>query len=573
MGYHQSEFTTKQQVAEHIGEGVLLDGGVLSAALIFEIVQQPAPSENGWVIRNAVLAGPIIYAGKLALPAPICFVDCVFLDRVECTGEVTFASTLSFQRCRIESALIFDQCVFAAGLIFDAVVAVDRFSIARCRHLERPEFTNSQFHGEFDCRLHSPHENETNTWKFDGCVFGDHARVTIPNGYRELAFDRCKFLTSSYAQLWSEQPSLMLRLVGCELSGRMSVVHDEPDGEDDLYARANGLRIDLSISTLKGVLDLTCVRLKWFDFHDVVVHGGMLLLRRSSLSNNWNARTLTEMSQFSAFDRCGVLLREQIVLGSAKPPPDLAELTRRDHLLALVREYGALRSAFANTPTTDWHQDFCHYKYLEYKRQLKIEEAGRKTWKLGMVIFGAAIILLLALGIAAAAWKVVVLIVALAGVLALSLAHQTSRAVVWSTLIAVLDTVFLKWLLGYGVLARRVVVFAALTVGIFALMYGILSRISPDDGIVHTDHDISILKDIVRQSKSTEDGKVEVKNTECANSCRRLLYFSAVTFTTLGYGDYKPVGRAQYFASIEAALGIFSAALVTVIFARRYLRL
>ncbi len=47
------------------------------------------------------------------------------------------------------------------------------------------------------------------------------------------------------------------------------------------------------------------------------------------------------------------------------------------------------------------------------------------------------------------------------------------------------------------------------------------------------------------------------------------LYFSVVTFTTLGYGDYHPVGGGKIVASIEALLGIFFIALFIFAFARR----
>ncbi|WP_341235047.1 potassium channel family protein [uncultured Sulfitobacter sp.] len=47
-----------------------------------------------------------------------------------------------------------------------------------------------------------------------------------------------------------------------------------------------------------------------------------------------------------------------------------------------------------------------------------------------------------------------------------------------------------------------------------------------------------------------------------------ILYFSFVTFTTLGYGDFSPVGVCKGFAALEAivgylSLGIFAALLVT----------
>ncbi len=47
------------------------------------------------------------------------------------------------------------------------------------------------------------------------------------------------------------------------------------------------------------------------------------------------------------------------------------------------------------------------------------------------------------------------------------------------------------------------------------------------------------------------------------------LYFSVVTFTTLGYGDFRPIGTVRILASVEALLGIFLIALFIFAFARK----
>lgn len=47
------------------------------------------------------------------------------------------------------------------------------------------------------------------------------------------------------------------------------------------------------------------------------------------------------------------------------------------------------------------------------------------------------------------------------------------------------------------------------------------------------------------------------------------LYFSVVTFTILGYGDFRPIGKIRVLASIEAFLGIFFIALFIFAFARK----
>ena len=50
------------------------------------------------------------------------------------------------------------------------------------------------------------------------------------------------------------------------------------------------------------------------------------------------------------------------------------------------------------------------------------------------------------------------------------------------------------------------------------------------------------------------------------------LYFSVVTFTTLGYGDILPIGISKLFAGIEALLGGFILALFVVVFVKKMTR-
>lgn len=50
------------------------------------------------------------------------------------------------------------------------------------------------------------------------------------------------------------------------------------------------------------------------------------------------------------------------------------------------------------------------------------------------------------------------------------------------------------------------------------------------------------------------------------------LYFSVVTFTTLGYGDIAPFGIAKAIAAIEAFVGSFTLALFVVVFVKKMTR-
>lgn len=50
------------------------------------------------------------------------------------------------------------------------------------------------------------------------------------------------------------------------------------------------------------------------------------------------------------------------------------------------------------------------------------------------------------------------------------------------------------------------------------------------------------------------------------------IYFSVVTFTTLGYGDIAPVGVARFIAAFEAFVGSFTMALFVVVFVKKMTR-
>lgn len=50
------------------------------------------------------------------------------------------------------------------------------------------------------------------------------------------------------------------------------------------------------------------------------------------------------------------------------------------------------------------------------------------------------------------------------------------------------------------------------------------------------------------------------------------LYYSVVTFTTLGYGDITPIGFTRFIAALEAFIGSFTIALFVVVFVKRMTR-
>lgn len=59
------------------------------------------------------------------------------------------------------------------------------------------------------------------------------------------------------------------------------------------------------------------------------------------------------------------------------------------------------------------------------------------------------------------------------------------------------------------------------------------------------------------------------QNIQLFMSC---LYYSVVTFTTLGYGDFAPVGISRAIAALEAFTGSFTIALFVVVFVKKMTR-
>ncbi len=101
----------------------------------------------------------------------------------------------------------------------------------------------------------------------------------------------------------------------------------------------------------------------------------------------------------------------------------------------------------------------------------------------------------------------------------------------WST--------FLKWLYGWGEKPWRIFIWCGITIFIFSVLYCFIGGITT------------------------------ATNAPMRKPYLERLYFSGITFTTLGFGGYSPMGWAKVLAFIESFLGIFSIALFVYSFARR----
>ncbi len=107
------------------------------------------------------------------------------------------------------------------------------------------------------------------------------------------------------------------------------------------------------------------------------------------------------------------------------------------------------------------------------------------------------------------------------------------------------------WVCGYGELPMRVVVTSMMIILSCALIY-FFTGIHFNGNIVALNLEQGLEKNLIAFA-------------EC-------LYYSVVTFTTLGYGDFTPVGFSRVFAAIEAFSGSFIIALFVVVFVKKMTR-
>nr|WP_274612165.1 potassium channel family protein [Vibrio vulnificus] len=120
---------------------------------------------------------------------------------------------------------------------------------------------------------------------------------------------------------------------------------------------------------------------------------------------------------------------------------------------------------------------------------------------------------------------------------------------------------FYKFLSNYGESPWFVLFWIAIVIVLWAFFYSLFDINLPSGGIFNCD--LSVV-DNIRCS--------EIASTQEPHPLT-YIYFSFVTFTTLGYGDYSPVeGGARFFASAQALIGLILSSLFIATFIRKFSR-
>jgi len=110
---------------------------------------------------------------------------------------------------------------------------------------------------------------------------------------------------------------------------------------------------------------------------------------------------------------------------------------------------------------------------------------------------------------------------------------------------------FMRFSAGYGERSNRVILTCLITVLLCAFLY-LFSGVNTDEGIINRE-----LYPDFSQTYSTL-----VDYFHC-------LYFSVVSFTTIGYGDYRPLGVSRFIGASEGFFGAFFIAMFVLTIGRK----
>jgi hypothetical protein len=354
-----------------------------------------------------------------------------------------------------------------------------------------------------------------------------------------------------------------------------------------------GIGLNLCGSTLTGSLTLRWLRVRWINCERMVVLGGAIFMSHSALRLTRRGRkryftgfhVLPEMSHFVFDELVGhgdeqarfstLIHHSKRLIEFANEPTARIEMLRR-----IVQQYDDLAKAFGNASNSQRNEDFCHYKTMMYRGKLErrllwlpaLLESMRPWWKFCIALFVMAIC---AVSVVAMCWsgsETRNSFGAYGGVLGLgvvlALSHRARRYARGA-----FDWAVFRHMFAYLVYPSRIVLTAGTTIFAFAVLYAVVD-------LSTSAKDARPLGAVVDNSAATGDGRSNngktaarsgVKSLVFEEACRAM-HFSAVTFTTLGYGELVPAGPMRVVSNLEAFTGALYLSMITAAMARQVMR-
>ena len=490
---------------------------------------------------NIFHSGPIV-DGLKSSQSPVMFNKCEFMDR--------FYILLSEPPAK----LAFYHCIFADGceteISFPYISCDDKKTI---NHLDRIE-KRFQTEGEL---LYRPEV------RFSFCHISSPVRI-------------------------HEFPTPISNLT-TRFTGNMYIPRYDPE---------KGIGINLTGSTLSGCVDLSRVRVAWINAEKMIVFGGFLVTHHDSLTtlplgDIDHRKVFTFLTRFKMkelYEYLQVLFQRVFLVApqrvnfifdektqSCEEPVRFSSYFRQSNRLEeisvkglqdfeqahrIATQYESLRIAYSNGPNTYSEEDFCQFKRLYWLS--KAEISVLKSWDFFFAFFAFISSILFALFVTWIFWLLTkqsfqdhlydwfgysFLVVFVFLTLGFRSVKRVARVVV---------AFLYRNLLGYLLYPVRVIA----STGLIILFFGFLfTAINYLDSYYRFGNVIPTYANTVTPSL---EPFTHSSIASCVYEFPRMVYFSCVTFTTLGYGDERPTGIARPFANLEALVGAVWLSFITV---------
>jgi len=615
--HFSAQFLELSQAVASIRQRLPINGSILNVTEVLTELQRENLLSSPVLIENAILAWPAKLPPDL-FPAALILRHCtlvalqgdsILLQRAAGAAPVR----IQLQACTLLTNLCFKNCIFDS-LRLESAECRGVIEFTDCVYAKPPEFLHSTFKGQvtFDgvtC-LESWGKHVPAAWVITRCQFHDDLAISSPSACTEFQFQHTTLAVGCRASIHlgpsrdADTLDFAARFDYCQINGRTKLypfravntgskdnhgdqksseaqegtsknadssgdVKVSPQGfaksgERENHASASGrLHVRVFHSSIAGEFDISAVPLRRLTTESSSFAGGEIRIPSENLVAPSDPFRFLIFWRWNPADRCGVLDCEQryresnstrkveieerhrLLLNQWLLPVERAKLLadqlytleqEAEDLAQIAAEYGELRNAFSRVAGAIEEENFCHYKFKRLQHeasqvQARIEEIARQLRPDDLMAPAAHRGFLTGLG--------------------------------WF-----LDGWVLQVCLGYGVYARRAFGTSIGIIFLFSLCYCFFSLSCPEYGcIVSGDLTVS-------GSRSPFSGDVKVKEepVHWSISFGRCLYYSVVTFTTLGYGDYTPKGILLVPAALEALTGAVMLAFLTVVFARKFIR-
>ncbi len=459
----------------------------------------PGPIDADACLRFAEAEIIHVPKGRLEIGPRLIFENCTFPESAIRFPGWKLLGGLTFRNCEFAGQLTLENCSIDGDLTLDGCWAADDTPIVAftlracsirgtavvsdCRFPGIPRIESCHFRGPM---RYSPPPQPAPAFcpHFSRVEFESELYVEIPAAQPSIRFHHCAFGNRSQTELSLPDEETAIDFTGSVLEGNLRA-------QAYLDLNPSAVTLELKGTEVRGSVDLRALRPRWLNPEDAILRSGTLMLDRKALAQRMGAKDLFARRILAA-DRTGLLLREQFVADPIRFLNLVPLSWRHDpcahveeglvHLEQVSREYEELCNMFAATDGSDWQEDFCRYKFMEYRRIHFRALAGRLYNSLAGAVGAVAVTFLVWLTCCPTEWLGFVFIgFFLIAVLPLPFPkYRAARFALWSRVVN-------RAILGHGVIIRRILLSAITLIVGFAALYGFSTHIQPNVGrVVHS---------------------------------------------------------------------------------------